>query len=699
MSAEEEPADIISILLGDAPPSGEELVEVLLNRPGAAVVDVETASGELTSFELTEIMLEGFGPHQGPNEIELKDGLTVLTGNNGTGKTHVLLAVNWCLFGDRGAMDPWMGEADPFGADLINWNSNEDRMIVEISFHWMGRPFRARRELVSGSHSFRVWIGSGKRESECSGLPPGLDPDILPYILFQGEALMFLSSMDRFSMDGALKKAVRALSGAGRMDSAMELLGSAREMLMLGLENRLERGLPVEREIGSLKGKLELIERDLERTEGRIDELEGRKKRTLSDYRSSLKALSSIHGVPAEEKRRIRLQARLPLLREQLGEMMSHSAREILRKPAIRALDQALRDKEERTRKRLMYGAIEAQSSIVSAVISSGKCICGSQIGRTGMGKERLEQLRGRLEARKEDHSDWGREIPWTADIVLENARRVLASEPFGRDEVKKVMSGISKCRAGIGGGSNKERKTVVTSMMRKIKDHEETVIKLSREREEFRRLRSERDQVRKELHGFKIEIAQIWGKERDSTNYVKALATLDEIYDLLNEKAGSCSCEFARKLETESNSVLKELDTEGSIGTLRIHPDSMSIGLVRDQKGDVRILPMFYLSAGEREALAMSMILAISKLLGTGLILDSPFMYMDRSRRKRFLEVLPKHSKRVLLTVPEGGLSGAEQKRISRQWSGIGRGVAEYRLVKGEKGSNIVAPGGGGDE
>ena len=104
----------------------------------------------------------------------------------------------------------------------------------------------------------------------------------------------------------------------------------------------------------------------------------------------------------------------------------------------------------------------------------------------------------------------------------------------------------------------------------------------------------------------------------------------------------------------------------------------------------------MAYMSAGEREVMALSILTAFPILTGGSLILDSPFPHLDSSKRQKLLKHLPEISKRVYLSLPEGSLTPGEEKELLGRFASNNGKVKRYRLIRRDKGTTLEMMEGG---
>ena len=105
-------------------------------------------------YKITSVRLDGIRGFNKATEIELNEGLTVFHGPNGTGKSSILQAIEWCI---TGAI-PYMRGGDFTKEDaIVNAFTNAERAKVELSFTGpqnitLSRTKKRTRSTSSGKH-------------------------------------------------------------------------------------------------------------------------------------------------------------------------------------------------------------------------------------------------------------------------------------------------------------------------------------------------------------------------------------------------------------------------------------------------------------------------------------------------------------------------------------------------------------------
>ncbi len=166
---------------------------------------------------LTRLKLKDFRQYRGEHQLTFahdeSHNVTVITGMNGTGKTGLFYALNWCLYGDAQALP----------GSLINKAALQEEAfptaVVELHFLHEGARYVCRREQVrtpNGSEregSFTLQqLEAGGRVVDLKNAPERVNV-ILPrdarrYFFFDGERI---DELARPGHEAEVKEAVRSV--------------------------------------------------------------------------------------------------------------------------------------------------------------------------------------------------------------------------------------------------------------------------------------------------------------------------------------------------------------------------------------------------------------------------------------------------------------------------------------------------------
>ncbi len=649
---------------------GEGLLALISSHPGADPEGADLRIGvPMGGLQIEAIRIEGFGPHDAEITIRIEDGLNVITGQNGAGKTSIIAAVRWCLFALPNG--PHKGPVDH--ASLLNWGRGERGLLeygVSVDLRWGGSGFRVERRWSDGAITFDVFDGEGKRMSR--GLPEGLVPTTFSLMVFMGEVVMFLSRGDPFSEVGPLKRAVWSFSGYGGLEELRMIIRDARDRLYRRLEINGPEAADLEENIQRSKGRLDAVSEDMEKVEAELEALGSEMMEQGESYRHSLDRLSRLAGLEEEFRGNAIKAARLSFVQEDLRESLSRAGSEVLRSRAERAVVNIIDKREERTRRRILYGSFESQASIVREIIRNRRCICSSSIGTSGMGRERLEDLLEKLEASRDEVSDFGKELIWTSDTVLEQVRTILAAPPIRRADMQGHIKDLRACGeasrsiSGPGTTVKKELEACISS----IRGYERTKARVRSLNDRRDDLGRRAEELGRELDEGRSSLIDLVGTDMGRKGIRDQVRYLDKASSRLQEVQVDLRSSFLSELCRKANDICGP-DEMGKYSSIVIDEDSYEIG--RELQGGSRTVPLSSMSAGERELVSLSVLCAFPAMIRGSFMLDSPFAFMDGARRVRFLSSLGSFSERVYLSIANGVLTDGEFDLLEEGCKGRG--------------------------
>ena len=113
------------------------------------------------AFKIQRLGIEGFKAFAAPQSFEIGGGHVFVFGRNGLGKSSVVEAIRWCLF----------GLADRAEAEVRNVFYPAGECKVELELEGPGGRWRIQRRLRPGSVHRDGWIPDPGRPQRLPGLP------------------------------------------------------------------------------------------------------------------------------------------------------------------------------------------------------------------------------------------------------------------------------------------------------------------------------------------------------------------------------------------------------------------------------------------------------------------------------------------------------------------------------------------------
>ena len=383
---------------------------------------------------LTRLKLKDFRQYRGEHQLTFahdeSHNVTVITGMNGTGKTGLFYALNWCLYGDAQALP----------GSLINKAALQEEAfptaVVELHFLHEGARYVCRREQVrtpNGSEregSFTLQqLEAGGRVVDLKNAPERVNV-ILPrdarrYLFFDGERI---DELARPGHEAEVKEAVRSVLKLKVLERAAQHLDETAKDYAKTLRSE-----------GELTSEQEQLLVDSERLSEETLKLQGVIETggvqvgdltfQLSSVRNKLEQLADLKAIQVEEKSANetleRLQAEFTEIDRDLREAVDRTG-PVVAGSAVQLAKQIL--DEKRAKGEIPTGI---RQQLVEDLIRQGTCICGRPLDG---------DARAALAARHRDSVSTE-----VTEAVLEAAAEIRVIEAKGEDALARVRRSVGR--------------------------------------------------------------------------------------------------------------------------------------------------------------------------------------------------------------------------------------------------------------
>ncbi|MGI5485409.1 AAA family ATPase [Microtetraspora malaysiensis] len=360
-------------------------------------------------MKLVSIELQNFRPYEGRQKIEFAAGpernVTVIYGTNGGGKTTLLNAFTWGLYG-------FLSEDVEFRDQLINstvWhNSSEGSLVaasVAIEFEHQGTTFTVRRTVEAHKRGAmqpqpRPELVMLKRNPDGSTVnvanPSGNINRILPerlsrFFFVNGERIEGLAKQEAYA---EIQDAIKTLLGLEVVERAVTHLPK--------VSQRLRKLIKAD---GEAQEKVSQITREVDEIDKEVEEKKARERELFREIQligDEVKALNlrltQLSGAKELQHKRYRIEHRQGIVKESL-QSEERARAESLAKHGflsfISGLPAKISDICERLRQR---GELPAplKATFIEDLLAEGTCICGTHLREGSPERERLEAWRSR---------------------------------------------------------------------------------------------------------------------------------------------------------------------------------------------------------------------------------------------------------------------------------------------------------------
>lgn len=625
---------------------------------------------------------------------DVQSPVTVIRAENGTGKTTVLTALTWALFGDEGIP----GRRSGFRLHPIDWDPARDgascKITADVTFVTVDDEsglettydlIRTETEGFVDDGGFTIEakelmiLRKGRSGDEPIPNPTAfLNNRVLPLTLkdvffIDGDrALAFIETTDeRSAKRDRVERAVRQLLGLDLLESAQKHVDQARrdamqaikrEAVGTSLEGLTDQENTIVTEIERLEAEKATLEDDRLATEGRRRKADEALREALANGGSERKSLeqelTSTERRLKEERRHyqdlIALQRKL-VNSPSLAIAIAHSS--------VAITSGLLASLEEQ---KVIPNTLP---EVVQDRLARGTCICGRDISpgtdghaalcallddsrQLGESQEILMHLSN--VARRVMIDSLSEDGQWTADAVASQTD-IAHSRKLQEEDEKK----LAELQARVTSIPDRD-----INELEKMRSGEEA--ELSRLTSEIAR-RAERINGRSEDR-VRINRQRVDAEKKES-RYLRRLAEETAAMDLLGVIGGTIdelSGETLREVSSKMNDIFLKMivaDPEQGGGVIQRAEltESYDIGVAGPEGRSLD--PDRDLSGAQRRALTLAFILALVEVSGVKApnVVDTPLGMTSGPVRRAVLKYAADHSSQLVLLLTNSEIAGAE--------------------------------------
>lgn len=594
--------------------------------------------------------------------------LQVFIGGNGVGKTNLLNAINWCLYGD----EPHL--SGPSGLPLLNLKTideaadGDDRQVqVEVSIE----ADNAESVVLARKQRYKIYIDGDKKHTlpsssefqgklkDRKGNTRLLTPDeassyverfvpkkIRDFFFFDGERL------DTYLQEATGQRIQNAVLNVSQMDL---------------LDRIYEKLDTFKKEMTREAGKKSVLVEDARAAFERSDEQLREIDRRITDCRAQIDQASSealeyekkLIGLPATQdlqKRKGELKATKQQKEEFLDEkeaerrnLLFDYGRILLPWSAVKNTMQVIAEKE-------VKGEIPPRVNprLLEDILKAHRCnICGQTLDRNA--EERVENLLRDIEL----SSNVARILVATGTSLASLNEK---AKGF-KDELMKVTREIDRYEKDL-----EDIQQQINDIDRQLSGYDIEKVREWNERhrvleeikaskqEELGGLKMRLEDAEKQAASFKARLEEELGKEEKVKRLKQQIDFCQKALSVIEKTKTSMMNETRDWLESETKGLFLRLTwKKETFKDVKIEPD-FSIRPIHVAGAEYELIGS--LSAGERELLALSFTLALHKVSGfdAPILIDTPVARISGEPRENFANVLAEVSKlkqSILLFTP----------------------------------------------
>lgn len=652
-------------------------------------------------LQFTGMVIDNFGPYKGENEIDFtnKSGVSIFWGDNGRGKTTLLNAFRYALFG---SVQRRYGTLTVL-REMENYESRDDgifgfsiavRMENDGDQYVLTRSFKPRAGVTipktDADYERKIFLKKNgsllspeQREHTLNVLMP---EQVSRFFLFDGELLQEYEGLviDEANSGERIKESIEKILGVPVLQNGtvdLEALKSDFERAAMRVAQKNDRTKRLASQLSGIEEEIAEHNREIEELRLKIENLSLERNQVTDEVKKTEQIRTWITQRDTKLAELSRIDKREEDLLQHIVETTSVCWRGMITdriSEVVRDLTIAIQGLEKKKQTRYVADKFIAE---MRTACEDKRCPVCSQAVEGHVLELLLEQIR-------KSESQFSGLTEEEADELLTMQGQVASLRRLSTTDKKDVLAAYEKQLAElrINKGSvqqdiinlsnqiaNYEEAngvaTEVTTLTQKLAQIESKILNLNSAIKEEKEKRDEAinqknkllEQINKQAGHGELAIAS------------KKQQLCEQIYAIFSEGINTYSRRLKDNVERDATGLFKRIANDKAYVGLRIN-DNYGLNIILQ---DGTIVPGR--SAGYEHIVALSLIGALHKNapLQGPIIMDSPFGRLDPTHKRNIVSVLPIMANQVILLV----YSDEIDEQLSRESLGSAL-ISEKRLT-----------------
>lgn len=633
-------------------------------------------------MKFTKIKLKNFRQFKGETEVIFSTkedkNVTIILGNNGSGKTTFLQAINWCLYNQVKLENP---------NELINKDTLAELPIgkcatveVTIEFEHLNKIYTSRRYIdylrnaegnIRKDGEDHIFTFRDTETGQTQKVSENIIREIFPrdlsiYFLFDGERMQDLADNQRAGKKD-LSNAVKNLLGLDVLENAKAHLDKVKKEFesefVADSSSKIDE---INEELKKKYENIELEKKNQKRNEEELSEIEI-KQNKINEILKSSASLKSL------QEKREDLAKRL----SSIENMIENTKTQMFTKFSTNSATFFIADKMKEILKKIEKSGLKDKAidginvHAIEQIIASGKCICGCELKDGSESLKKLEELKNYLP-------------PKSYSILLNSINHQINNsfeknsefyKDFNRlyDDYNKLLNEKDKII-----NDSRENDKLIDD----IGDQD-----LSKYNDEYKELR---ELIRLKLISIgscKNQIETLESRVKSLENARSNMVVSNDINDYVQLKVDVCQKlieDMVNRLNKKEKEVKDELQEKTSDLLSSMLNSNKEIFIGDDYNFEVRDqYRTTTLSEGEKIVTSFAFvgsIISVAKHVMDGdddskftLVMDAPFAKLDKTHRKNVTEKIPGLTDQIILLSADSqwdeDVSSALESRIDKMY------------------------------
>lgn len=618
-------------------------------------------------MRIQKIELENFRQYGGTVVLNLscdkKKNMNIIQGVNGAGKTNMMNAINWCLYGSEENLGKYAGKKQPIINDTLlselpPGRSVEARVSVTmIDSH--GRPYVFERKIcgrkkqdgkyyVEPHSDFHAYQQKGEDMKESIIDKNFLVNRILPkgvkgFFFFDGERLD-----DFFKEENStqIRDAILDVSQLSLIDRVIKHLEKTISSIRSGLRNKGTE------EIEFITKEIEELERDRDDWRNKKQKLEPELLeiiKQISVIDQKLK-MSSVPLVKHLQKERERLQQEVSKHLSLIEKLNIDCNEEIISKGPIiyslKAIWATKKELEDKAKKGDLPPKVK--KTFVQELLDAGECICGNKFVNDEKAKQKLMHLLN--EVRISEVYEELTNLKYELNPLVRKATDFIKNQDNLRKQISDAVSELESLKTELRDisakleGINLDEISNLEIARSKLEQNKvQLKIDIGMLDEKIKRADRTIDRLDKDLQ-------KELNKHKKLQTQKDKLKFADEAYELLLNVKKNLVNDIRKTIQQKTQdyflSLIWKKDTYSKIKI----DENYNLSVINKVGSEC----LGSLSAGERQVLALSFLAALREVSGFNapIMIDTPLGRISKEPKENIAELLPEFLKESQVTM-----------------------------------------------
>lgn len=650
-------------------------------------------------LRFTKLVVENFGPFKGTQTIDFtqNDGVTIVWGNNGRGKTTLLNIFRYALFGK---IQTRQGTVSDFSTLSNIEGRSEGKYGFKVALHMdldgehyeLTRQFDVRDgvSIPTKNDDFVQNVFLRKNTSVLSGeardhmLRNIMPEQVARFFLFDGELLQEYEELlkDDTHAGVVIKDAIEKILGVPVLTQGAIDVKAALE------EYRAEKNKAAQKstDIDKITGQIAVLQSKLELHTAEYERMKSELYTALSDKEASETELSQTEHIRDLLSRAKELDGSIEEAKAKKGAMLSSicvTTKEAWKTMVIPCLDRIVADIDKRIKELEAKASAHDQASYLIDALRVAIKDHHCPVCERGVDDDIIEKLENRMseatseigglsEAESQELATLRLRLAALSQMKFDNCKPVLE---IYEKQLQELIVQISKFERDLKTVREEIAKhgDIDESLTHLVEEHSKIVQKIEILEQGKKKEQEIIDETRQSLASMETKIDSL-AVGAKFTAAKKRVEFLDHLYEIFDKGIAAYRDKLREDVESDATDLFLKIRNDEDYVRLEIN-DNYGLSIVHKSGTKVP-----FRSAGYEHIVALSLIGALHQNapLSGPIIMDSPFGRLDPDHKKKIASALPTMSNEVILLAYTSEID--EQDARERLGSSLNH---EYRLTR----------------